>query len=53
MKQFTYIITDPIGIHARLAGLLAKFAKTLNSTVTITKTDGGKSAEARQLMAVN
>ena len=24
MKQFTYTITDPVGIHARPAGLLAK-----------------------------
>ena len=27
MKQFTYVITDEIGIHARPAGLLAKEAK--------------------------
>lgn len=52
MKQFTYTITDPIGIHARPAGLLAKFAKTLNSTVTIAKADGSKSAEVRKLMGV-
>ncbi len=28
MKQFTYVITDPLGIHARPAGLLAKQAKS-------------------------
>lgn len=50
MKQFTYTITDPIGIHARPAGLLAKAAKALDSTVTITK--GEKSAAAAKLMAV-
>lgn len=50
MKQFTYSITDPIGIHARPAGLLAKFAKTLDSTVTIAR--GEKSAVATKLMAV-
>ena len=44
MKQFTYTITDPVGIHARPAGLLAKAAKALDSTVTITK--GEKSAAA-------
>ena len=27
MKQFTYTINDPLGIHARPAGLLAKEAK--------------------------
>lgn len=51
MKQFTYTITDPVGLHARPAGLLAKAAKTLNSTVTVAKADG-KSAEAKKLMAV-
>ena len=51
MKQFTYTITDPVGIHARPAGLLAKAAKALDSTVTITKADG-KSAAATKLMAV-
>ena len=50
MKQFTYTIKDPIGIHARPAGILAKMAKTLDSTVTISK--GDKSAEAKKLMAV-
>lgn len=51
MKQFTYTITDPVGIHARPAGLLAKAAKALDSTVTIAKADG-KSAVATKLMAV-
>ncbi len=51
MKQFTYTITDPIGIHARPAGLLAKAVKALDSKVTIAKADG-KSAEAKKLMAV-
>lgn len=50
MKQFTYTVTDPIGIHARPAGLLAKAAKALDSTVTIAK--DGKSAAATKLMAV-
>ena len=50
MKQFTYTITDPVGIHARPAGLLAKAAKALDSTIT--KGDGSKSAEAKKLMAV-
>ena len=52
MKQFTYTITDPVGIHARPAGLLAKAAKALDSTITITKADGSKSAAATKLMAV-
>ena len=52
MKQFTYTITDPVGIHARPAGLLAKAAKALDSTVTVTKADGSKSAAATKLMAI-
>ncbi len=49
MKQFTYVITDPLGIHARPAGLLAKAAKAFGSTqITITK--GGVTAKASQLM---
>lgn len=51
MKEFTYTITDPVGIHARPAGVLVKFAKTLDSAVTITKA-GGKSSSAAKLMAL-
>jgi len=51
MKQFQYTVTDPMGIHARPAGLLVKAAKTLNSTITIEKA-GGKSAHATKLMAI-
>ncbi len=51
MKQFTYTITDPVGIHARPAGLLVKAAKALDSTVTIS-TQAGKSAGAAKLMAL-
>ena len=51
MKQFTYTVTDPVGIHARPAGLLVKAAKGLDSTVTIAKADG-KSAVAVKLMAL-
>ena len=45
MKKFEYTITDPLGIHARPAGLLVKAVKALDSTVTIEKV-GGKSAAA-------
>ena len=50
MKQFTYTITDPVGIHARPAGLLVKAVKALDSAVTIAKADG-KSAGGAKLMA--
>ena len=50
MKEFTYTITDPVGIHARPAGMLAKKAAELDSTVTIIK--DGKSVDTRRLMAL-
>lgn len=51
MKKFEYTITDPVGIHARPAGLLAKTAKGLDSTITVVKIDG-KSAPATKLIAL-
>lgn len=51
MKTFQYTITDPVGIHARPAGLLVKAAKGLDSTITIQRV-GGKSAAATKLMAL-
>lgn len=50
MKEFTYTISDPVGIHARPAGMLAKKAKEFKSTVTIVKDE--KSADTRRLMAL-
>ena len=50
MKQFNYVITDEIGIHARPAGMLAKEAKAFSSKIKIEA--NGKAAEATKLMAV-
>ena len=50
MKSFEYTITDPVGMHARPAGNLAKKVKEYQSKVVIVK--GEKSAEAQKLMAV-
>ena len=50
MKQFTYTVTDPVGIHARPAGLLVKEIKNFTSTVMISKDD--KSVNALKLMAL-
>lgn len=50
MAQFQYTITDEVGIHARPAGILAKFVKETGNTVMIQK--DGKSADAARLMAV-
>lgn len=51
MKKFEYTINDPVGIHARPAGMLVKEAKTLGSTVTIATADG-RTATATKLMAL-
>jgi phosphocarrier protein len=49
MKQFTYTITDPLGVHARPAGMLAKEAKSFADTaITITK--DGNTVKASQVM---
>lgn len=49
MKQFEYTITDPLGIHARPAGLLAKAAKSFADT-TVTVSKNGNAVKASQLM---
>ena len=49
VKEFTYTIGDPLGIHARPAGMLTKAAKVYSDT-TVTITKAGKSAAASQLM---
>lgn len=49
MQNFEYTISDPLGIHARPAGLVAKLAKSYSDTaITITK--GGNTVKASQLM---
>lgn len=51
MKSFDYTITDPVGIHARPAGILVKEIKQYVGTdVTITR--GEKSVNALKLMAL-
>ena len=49
MKQFNYVINDPLGLHARPAGLLAKLAKPYADTV-ISVTKGDTTVKASQLM---
>ena len=49
MKQFEYTIHDPLGIHARPAGMLVKEAKAFADTV-VTITKNGTTVKATQLM---
>lgn len=48
MKEFQYVIQDPVGLHARPAGLLVKQAGGFQSKVTVEC--NGKSADARKLI---
>ncbi len=50
MKSFQYIIKDPIGIHARPAGILGKKAKEYAAKITVAV--NGKEAEATKLLAL-
>ena len=50
MKEFTYVITDKEGIHARPAGELVKAAKEYQSSVTIIKDE--KKADAKKLFGL-
>ncbi len=50
MKTFNYTLTDPLGIHARPAGLLVLLIKKYSSSVKIT--GKGKTADGRRLIAV-
>ena len=50
MKSFEYTVKDPIGIHARPAGMLSREGKKYKSAITVTK--NGKSANILRLMAL-
>ena len=47
MKSFEYTITDPVGIHARPAGILVKKIKEFASTVTVSKGEKEVTAHKR------
>ncbi len=50
MKQFSYVIKDPEGIHARPATLMVKEANKFKSSITIAFDD--KTADAKRIFAV-
>lgn len=50
MKEFTYTITDPQGIHARPAGIFVKEAAQFPCSVTISK--DGKEVDAKRILGV-
>ncbi len=50
MQTFTHTIADPMGLHARPAGMLVKAAAAYQSSITITAPTG--TADAKRIMAV-
>ena len=50
MKTFEYTITDPLGMHARPAGLFVKEAAKYPCKVTIAK--DGKEVDAKRILGV-
>ena len=50
MKEFTHVIADPLGMHARPAGMLVKAAGNFSSKVTVSAPTG--TADGKRLMAL-
>ena len=50
MKEFKHVINDPLGMHARPAGMLVKAVAPYTSKITITAPTG--TADARRLTAL-
>lgn len=50
MVQFTFMVNDPMGLHARPAGALVKEAAKCSSTVKIRK--GEKTGDAKRIFNV-
>ena len=50
MKEIKYVITDPLGLHARPAGMLVKACAGYTSKVTVTAPTG--TADAKRLMGI-
>ena len=50
MKEFKHVIADPMGMHARPAGMLVKAVAGYASKITITAPTG--TADAKRLMGL-
>ncbi|MBS7298879.1 MAG: HPr family phosphocarrier protein [Eubacteriales bacterium] len=50
MKEFTYTITDPNGLHARPAGILVKESGKYSSEITLHSC--GKKGDAKKIFSV-
>lgn len=52
MQEKQYVVHDPLGLHARPAGLIVKEAQRYQSEITLTVQSSGKSASAKGLFAL-
>ena len=52
MQEKSFIIRDPLGLHARPAGLLVKEAQKYSCEITLRLPDKEKSASLKKLFAV-
>lgn len=52
MYTLEHTVTDPMGLHARPAGILVKKAAAFQSNITVKNTVTGKSADAKRIMGV-
>ena len=50
MKEIKHVINDPLGMHARPAGILVKAVAPFASKITVTAPTG--TADAKRLMAL-
>ena len=50
MKEFTYTVQDPNGLHARPAGKLAAFAKQFSSEIRVQNNE--KDADCKRLLSL-
>ncbi len=50
MKEFTFTVTDPLGLHARPASLLVKEAKKFESEITMIK--GARKGDLKKIFTI-
>ncbi len=52
MKEVHFTVQDPLGLHARPAGMLVKLAQSFKSEGMLTLERTGKTASIKRLLAI-
>ena len=52
MVEHEVAITNELGLHARAAARLVKFAKTFDSSITLYRSDSGVEADAKSILSL-